>query len=106
MADLFTIAEVTGEKRANAVFFHGLGGDAYATWRADSKKASFWPAWLAQDIEGLSVYSVGYEAPVSRWRGSAMHLTDRATNVLARLLVEPALTNGALVLIGHSLGGS
>jgi hypothetical protein len=34
-----------------------------------------------------------------------MHLTDRATNVLARLLVEPGLAKGPLVLIGHSLGG-
>ena len=45
--------------RANAVFFHGLGGDAYATWQADKEdKATLWPAWLAQDIEGLSVYTV------------------------------------------------
>jgi pimeloyl-ACP methyl ester carboxylesterase len=87
------------------VFFHGLGGDAYATWRATADNSSFWPRWLAEDIRGLSVYSVGYEAPVSRWRGSAMHLTHRATNVLERLLAEPGLSEGTLVLIGHSLGG-
>ena len=34
MAELFKIAEATGEKRANTVFFHGLGGDARGTWRA------------------------------------------------------------------------
>jgi pimeloyl-ACP methyl ester carboxylesterase len=106
MAELFEIAKAKGEKRANAIFFHGLGGKAYTTWQADKKdKATFWPAWLAQDIDGLSVYSVGYEAPVSRWRGSAMHFTDRATNVLGDLLNEPGLANGAFVLIGHSLGG-
>jgi pimeloyl-ACP methyl ester carboxylesterase len=106
MAELFKIAEARGEKRANAVFFHGLGGDAHTTWQADKNdKATFWPAWLAQDVEGLSVYSVGYESPVSRWRGAAMHLTDRATNVLGDLLNEPGLANGAFVLIGHSLGG-
>jgi len=106
MAHLFKIAEARGEKHANAVFFHGLGGDAYTTWQADRKhKATFWPGWLAEDIEGLSVYSVGYEAPVSRWRGRIMHLTDRATNVLGDLLDEPSLANGAFVLIGHSLGG-
>lgn len=105
MAELFKISEARGEKRVNAVFFHGLGGDAHDTWRAGSNESSFWPAWLAQDIEGVSVYSVGYEAPISRWFGSAMHLTDRATNVLARLLAESALTQGSLVLIGHSLGG-
>jgi pimeloyl-ACP methyl ester carboxylesterase len=106
MADLIPIAEAKEGKRANAVFVHGLGGDAYTTWQANRKdKATFWPAWLAQDIEGLSVYSVGYEAPVSRWRGSAMHLTDRAANVLDRLLGEPAFAQGPLVLVGHSLGG-
>jgi tetratricopeptide (TPR) repeat protein len=106
MAQLFKIADARGEMRANAVFFHGLGGDAYTTWQADKEdKATLWPAWLAQDIEGLSVYTVGYEAPVSRWRGSAMHLTDRATNVLGDLLNERGLANGAFLLIGHSLGG-
>jgi tetratricopeptide (TPR) repeat protein len=106
MAELCKIAEARGQKRANAVFFHGLGGDACTTWQADKNdRATFWPAWLAEDIEGLSVYSIGYEAPVSRWRGSAMHLTDRATNVLGDLLNEPGLANGALFLIGHSLGG-
>jgi pimeloyl-ACP methyl ester carboxylesterase len=34
-----------------------------------------------------------------------MHLTDRATNVLERLLLEPSLQEGPLILIGHSLGG-
>jgi pimeloyl-ACP methyl ester carboxylesterase len=106
MPKVFKIAEPSGEKRANAVFFHGLGGDAHGTWRAGSDEASFWPAWLAKEIEGLSVYSVGYEAPISRWRGSAMHLTDQAISVPARLLAEPGLAQGPpLVLIGHSLGG-
>ena len=106
MADLFPIAEARGPKTANVIFFHGLGGDAHGTWSADPKnKASFWPAWLGQDIEGLSVYSVGYEASVSGWNGSAMELTDRAANVLNLLLVNPDLGAGELILVGHSLGG-
>jgi pimeloyl-ACP methyl ester carboxylesterase len=105
MADLFLRAEARGPKSANVVFFHGLGGDAKSTWQATKDEASFWPAWLAQDIEGLSFYSVGYEAPVSGWNGSAMELTDRAANVLNLLLVKPALGAGQLILAGHSLGG-
>jgi tetratricopeptide (TPR) repeat protein/pimeloyl-ACP methyl ester carboxylesterase len=106
MADLFPIAEARGPKTASVIFFHGLGGDAHDTWSADPKdKASFWPAWLAQDIEGLAVYSVGYEASVSGWNGSAMELTDRAANVLNLLLVNPDLGTGELILAGHSLGG-
>ena len=106
MADLFPIAKARGPKTAAVIFFHGLGGDAHGTWSADPKdKASLWPAWLAQDIEGLSVYSVGYEASVSGWNGSAMELTDRAANVLNLLLVNPDLGAGELILVGHSLGG-
>jgi tetratricopeptide (TPR) repeat protein len=48
---------------------------------------------------------IGYDAPVSRWRGTALHLTDQATNILHRLLAEPALAEEPLVFIGHSLGG-
>jgi pimeloyl-ACP methyl ester carboxylesterase/tetratricopeptide (TPR) repeat protein len=104
MSDLFRIAESVGEHRASAIFLHGLGGDAYRTW-GGSAAQSCWLGWLANDIKGLAVWSVGYEAPISRWRGSAMHLTDRATNILARLLAEPVLREGPLILIGHSLGG-
>ncbi len=105
MAEVFKIAEARGEKRANVIFLHGLGGGARATWRSSNDDASFWPAWLAQDIEGLSVYSVGYEAAVSNWHGSAMELADRAANVLSSLLVNPDLGTGELILAGHSLGG-
>jgi hypothetical protein len=94
-AELFKIAEAGGESCANAIFFHGLGGDAHTTWQADKKdKAAFWLPWLAQGIEGLSVYSVRYEAPVSNWHGSAMELADRAANALESLLVEADLRTG------------
>src|ERR1700730_1946013 len=105
MADLFLIAEARGPKSADVVFFHGLGGDARSTWQATKDQASFWLAWLAEDIDGLSVYSVGYEAPVSNWRGSAMQLSDRAANVLNLLLVKADLGTGEVILAGHSLGG-
>jgi pimeloyl-ACP methyl ester carboxylesterase len=105
MADLFPIAEARGPKTANVIFLHGLGGDAKKTWEATKDEASLWPAWLAQDIEGLAVYSVGYEASVSGWNGSAMELTDRAANVLNLLLVKPNLETGQLIFAGHSLGG-
>jgi tetratricopeptide (TPR) repeat protein/pimeloyl-ACP methyl ester carboxylesterase len=104
MADLFKIADSGGEHRASALFLHGLGGHPYRTWDGSDVK-SCWLGWLTDDIKGLAVWSVGYEAPISRWRGSAMHLTDRATNILMRLLAEPALREGPLILIGHSLGG-
>jgi hypothetical protein len=90
---------------------HGLGGHPYNTWRrgdvntAWSADETFWPLWLERDCNSLAVYVIGYEAPVSRWRGTAMHLTDLATNILANLLPQQVLPRGPLVFIGHSLGG-
>ena len=99
-------AGARGEKRANAIFFHGLGGDAHTTWQADElNKDTLWPAWLGEDIESLSVYCVGYEAPISDRDRATMHPTDLASNVLNRLLVDTRLGDGELILIGHSLGG-
>lgn len=105
MADLFAFSEAHGEIKKHVIFFHGLGGHHFYTWQASPDSGVCWPQWLAEDIEGLAVWSVGYKASVSRWRGKTMHLTDRATNVLERLLLEPSLQTGELVLIGHSLGG-
>ena len=64
-----------------------------------------WPTWLLDDVPGLDVWSVGYEAPVSNWNGSAMALGDRAESVLSLLLIEADLQEGELIFIGHSLGG-
>jgi tetratricopeptide (TPR) repeat protein len=105
MSQLYKIADALGDKSANVIFIHGLGGDPYATWRYGLAGDGLWPKWLAADVPGLAIYSLGYEAAVSRWRGAAMHLPDRAKNVLEQFLVQPDLAQGALYLIGHSLGG-
>jgi esterase/lipase superfamily enzyme len=34
-----------------------------------------------------------------------MHLVDRAENILGRLLTQPELRTGRIILISHSLGG-
>jgi pimeloyl-ACP methyl ester carboxylesterase len=110
MADLFKIADARGSLAAHAIFIHGLTGHAYDTWRRKEgakleDDASFWPRWLAEDCDGLAVWTVGYEAPASQWGGPTMYLTERAGNVLARLQAEDALREGDLYLIGHSFGG-
>jgi pimeloyl-ACP methyl ester carboxylesterase len=105
LADLFAISSVQREVAQHVILFHGLGGHPHDTWWSINEPKVCWPRWLAEDIQGLAVWSVGYEAAVSRWRGSAMHLTDRATNLLERILAEPKLQSGELILIGHSLGG-
>lgn len=105
MADLKVISEGRGEIHSHVIFFHGLAGDPHETWQSSVNPPVCWPQWLAEDIEGLAVWSVGYEAAISRWRGTAMHLPDRAINVLERILLEPSVKNGEVILIGHSLGG-
>ena len=110
MSQLIKIAGHLGEPRASVIFVHGLGGHAYDTWRRDIKKkagddASFWPLWLAQDVEGISVYTLAYEAPASNWLGTSMPLQDRAVNVLEILLSEPGLKTGPICFVCHSLGG-
>lgn len=105
MAELIAIAGVDGDVNSHVIFFHGLGGHPHSTWRALTEPKVCWPQWLAEDVEGLAVWTVGYDAAVSRWRGSAMHLPDRATNLLERILLEPKLKTGEIILIGHSLGG-
>ena len=105
MAQIIHVGSGSGEKRSNVIFLHGLGGDPRTTWQSTPDDQSFWPRWLVEDVAGLSVYSIGYEASVSLWDGTAMHLTDRANNVLSRILAESELQTGQLILIGHSLGG-
>jgi len=105
MVQLRNIVTPTEAVRANVVFVHGLGGIIDETWGGVADGEWFWPRALGEDTEGLGVYLVGYEAAVSRWRGRAMHLPDRATSVLMRLLTEPKLREAPLVLVGHSLGG-
>ena len=109
MSYLFKVAGPV-EPRTSVLLVHGLGGHHYDTWRRGADKPwsadeTFWPLWLARDCEILAVYVIGYDAPVSRLRGTAMHLTDQATNILATLLAEPALAHGTLIFVGHSLGG-
>ena len=105
MSRLIELAHARGSQHVAVVFVHGLGGDPLGTWTSGKDVAAVWPKWLAEDLEGVAVWSVDYEAPMSDWRGSAMELTDRAANVLNLLLVKPDLREGQLILVGHSLGG-
>src|SRR5450631_3599205 len=105
MSRLIKIADWSGQKRGNAVFVHGLGGHPYDTWRRAPGDGTFWPLWLAEDVKGLSVYSLGYVSPPTNWLGTAMPLLDEAANVLRLLLNSTELRDGPIAFICHSLGG-
>lgn len=105
MSRLIKIAEWSGEKRGNIVFIHGLGGHPYETWQSALDASTFWPAWLAEDVKGLSVYSLGYISPPSNWIGTAMPLLDEAAHALRVLLNSEDLKTGPIAFVCHSLGG-
>jgi pimeloyl-ACP methyl ester carboxylesterase len=105
MSNLIKVADWAKTPRANIIFVHGLGGHAYDTWRRAPDDDSFWPLWLAEDVEGISVWTLAYAAPASNWLGTAMPLQDRVGNVRARLLATPSLQDAPITFICHSLGG-
>jgi tetratricopeptide (TPR) repeat protein len=105
MSRIVRIASWSGTPRASVVFVHGLGGHVYGTWRCAADDDTFWPLWLARDVEGLAVYSLAYEAPASNWLGTSMPLQDRAVNIFEVLLTEPGLRTGPVIFVCHSLGG-
>jgi predicted alpha/beta hydrolase family esterase len=106
MNGLHAVAGTADNKRlADVVFVHGLGGDARSTWMRDrDDEATFWPSWLAQDFPGLGVWTLGYAAEASAWKGASMALPDRGQSVL-ELFVNKGLASRPLIFITHSLGG-
>jgi surfactin synthase thioesterase subunit len=67
--------------------------------------STLWPLWLAEDVKGLSVYSLGYISPPTNWLGTAMPLLDEAAHVLRLLLNQTELREGPIAFVCHSLGG-
>lgn len=63
MSRLLKIADWSGEKRGNVVFVHGLGGIPTTLGAVLRMTTRFWPLWLAEDVRGLSVYSLGHFSP-------------------------------------------
>lgn len=87
----------------DVVFIHGLDGDGRKTWsRKDAE--SFWPEWLAAELEGVAVFTVGYDAWSSGWRGRSMPMQDRAVNLMAQLQ-NHGIGERPLCFVTHSMGG-
>ena len=88
----------------DVVFVHGLDGDAKSTWHPKNAPSNFFPKWLGEEFPNIGVWSLGYDACSSGWKGGTMPLVDRATNVLARLEAA-GIGHRPLIFIVHSLGG-
>lgn len=101
--------EITGpsnvDRKLNVVFLHGLGGDSWTTWMNDPNKLeTLWPSWLGEDFPDFRIWTLGYAAEPSRWKGESMPLADQGNKVLEQLSAE-GLGGHPLVLITHSMGG-
>ena len=105
MAKLIKVAGWSGKTRGHVIFVHGLGGHPYDTWQCGENDDTFWPMWLARDVEGLTVWTLSYDAPATNWLGTAPPLQDRAVTLLERLIGTPDLADAPSVFICHSLGG-
>lgn len=115
MSELHKISGCENANReADVIFIHGLGGDAYKTWRNSNQ--FFWPVWLGKEFPEVGVWSLDYPASPSRWvsagwllkrqsdAGRTMALPDRALQVLDRM-VQCGLGERPILFVCHSLGG-
>lgn len=105
------------DRKLDVVFIHGLGGDAFETWRHGEDDSTSWPHWVGVDFPDVGVWSLGYAAGASklarikwsfgrgdRLTGHAMPLPRRASQVLD-LMAQTGIGQRPLILVGHSLGG-
>ncbi len=89
----------------DVIFVHGLGGDARGTWHPQGKRDDdLWPMWLGKDLPDVGIWSFGYEAEPSAWKGKAMPLFDQASYLLD-WLDNRDLGERPLIFVTHSLGG-
>ena len=105
MAELRRIYRGGRSPQGAIVFVHGLAGDLRQTWQAvEDDPETFWPNWLQDDLPEIAVYSMGYEAAISNWRGNAMEIEDQAANMRAELDGQE-VDSQPLVFVCHSLAG-
>lgn len=104
MSELIRIGKTPAEPECDIIFIHGLNGNGNATWSHDGTIESFWPEWLAKDIDHAAVWSLSYDIRTLSWSGGTLPLTDRANNLLS-LLTANSIGSRPLAFICHSFGG-
>ncbi|BAY47533.1 hypothetical protein SAMD00079811_51510 [Scytonema sp. HK-05] len=93
-------------QRGDVVFVHGLGGHPLKTWHPEEKLDNkSWLYWLGEDLKNVGVWTFGYKAEFSNWKGRAMPRFDQARNLMKSLENEQLGEDKPLIFITHSLGG-
>lgn len=97
----------SGNRAADIVFVHGLGGSSHTTWcygKLGKAGHFFWPQEIGQDLPDCGIWSIGYPAGITTWGKPGMIISKRAGN-LSQKLVNAGLGNRPLLFITHSMGG-
>jgi len=93
------------DRLLDIVFIHGLGGDSWTTWMADTDAIqTFWPNWLPEKFPQAGLWTLGYAANSSKWKEESMPLADRGNQMLD-LLANEGIGERPLAFITHSMGG-
>ncbi len=89
----------------DVIFVHGMAGGPYETWNvSEGNQNIHWAKWLAEVRPDLNFWTLAYPASPSQWKGTALPLQYRATNILA-LLKTRGIGKRPVCFIAHSLGG-
>lgn len=122
MSKLYNISQSINPNRlGDVVFVHGLGGEGWYYWHADSKRKKredkkkkredpelknrdFWLAWLDQEFPELGFWSLEYQVEPFHLFGNSMPLEERSENVTDRLY-QYEIGQRPLIFVTHSLGG-
>ncbi|MFC2966841.1 ABC-three component system protein [Acidimangrovimonas pyrenivorans] len=85
------------------VFIHGLTGDPEGTWT--NGEETFWPCWIADDLEGVCIYTAGYPSSLfEKWSKKEMDLHERASSLVEHM-VSHGIGTRPVAFVCHSLGG-
>lgn len=98
----------SGSAVADVVFVHGLGGASHDTWRHGKDGDAdhfFWPAVLGEELGECNVWTVGYEADISRASGKGMIIGLRALSVASLLISQEVGLFRPVIFVCHSMGG-
>lgn len=106
MANLYQISACSEAPRGHVIFVHGLGGHPFTTFQHSPKDPeTLWPRWIAEDVPGVNVWSIGYQAPPTNFTGTALNLNERAVSFVSCLQNSLPRDEHPIVFVCHSLGG-